>query len=300
MPYTLALAGSTEKTLQVAQTLLTDPRFKFSLVITPQPKPIGRQKILTENPIHQFAKKNQLETVLIDRKIDQTTQKKIEANFAETPFDFLLVVDFGYLIPSWLLDLPKIAPLNIHPSLLPRWRGSSPGQFVLLNGDRESAITLMIMSEKMDEGPIIAQLAFKVDQTWTQTKYYQHSFNLICDKLGNLIDQFAKGKIKAIPQPISSPTPVAKRLTKQDAFCEWLKIKQAMKTGQQANQIERACRAYYPWPKLWTLIPTNKGEKRLIIHRCQLNQTGQLELMQVQLAGKTKTSWKKIQLILKT
>ncbi|OGJ37203.1 MAG: hypothetical protein A2383_03255 [Candidatus Pacebacteria bacterium RIFOXYB1_FULL_39_46] len=303
MIYTLALAGSTERTLQVAQTLLADKRFKLKFIITPQPKPVGRQQTLIQNPVHQFAQENQLPIILIDRKLDQKVQLKIETDFAQQSIDFLLVVDFGYLIPQWLLKLPKVAPLNIHPSLLPRWRGSSPGQFVLLSGNPKSAVTLMIMSEKMDEGAIIAQLPFTVDQTWTQTEYYSHSFDLICKQLGDLIDQFAQNKIKAVPQPTDSPTPIAKRLTKQDSFYDWSVIKQAMESGQRADKIERACRAFYPWPKLWTKVMTNQGEKRLIIHRCHLSQgeqieqatqskqTKQLILDQVQWEGKNITSW---------
>ncbi|MFH2118188.1 MAG: formyltransferase family protein [Candidatus Paceibacterota bacterium] len=313
MIYSIALAGSTEKTLQIAQTLLADGRFKISLIITPQPKPIGRKQTLTKNPVHKFAQKNKLPIVLIDRKIDQDDQKKIEANFTKQAIDFLLVVDFGYLIPKWMLRLPKIAPLNVHPSLLPSWRGSSPGQFVLLGGDRSSAVALIVMSEKMDEGPILGQFTFGVDQAWTQTEYYQYSFDLICEKLGNLIYQFAEGKIRAIPQPDDSPTPLARRLTKQDSFYDWSIIKKAMKIGEQATEIERACRAFSPWPKLWTKVTTNQGEKRMIIHRCHLEnlpidqadlpagqtylsdeQVSLLILDQVQLEGKNKTTWKKI------
>jgi methionyl-tRNA formyltransferase len=143
----------------------------------------------------------------------------------------------------------------------------------------------------MDEGPIIAQLPFTVKPTWTQTEYYQHAFNLICSQLGNLIEQFAKGELKAKPQPTASPTPVAKRLTKQDSFYDWSAIKQAMENGKQAVALERACRAFYPWPKLWTKVPTHRGEKRLIIHHCHLDQASKLVLDKVQLEGKNEVIW---------
>jgi methionyl-tRNA formyltransferase len=110
-----------------------------------------------------------------------------------------------------------------------------------------------------------------------------------------LIEQFAQGKLTAKPQPTASPTPPADRLTKQDSFYDWSAIKQAMETGEQAAELERACRAYYPWPKLWTKVPTKQGEKRLIIHRCQLDKSGQLKLEQVQLEGKKITPWKRLE-----
>jgi len=297
--YTLALAGSTERTAQVAATIFKDSRFQISFVLTPQPKKIGRRQTLTKNPFHQFAEKNELQTIFVETKLDQAIRKKVEQLNQPHPIDFLLVVDFGYLIPDWLLRLPTIAPLNIHPSKLPRWRGSSPGQFVLLHGDQESAVTLMVMNDKMDEGPIIAQLPFKVDQAWTQTEYYQHSFDLICQQLGNLVDQFAQGELKAAAQPAKSPTPTAKRLNKDDSFYPWKEIQQAMATGQQAVEIERACRAYSPWPKLWTKVPTNQGEKRLIIHQCAVDQTGKLTLKQVQIEGKNQATWQEIKSAMK-
>lgn len=292
--YTLAIAGSTKRTTQVAETLLNDKRFKISLVITPQPRAVGRKQVLTKNPLHQLAEANNLPTVLVEKKLDQSIREQIEKQFKSTPFDFLLVVDFGYLVPNWLLELPTIAPLNIHPSLLPRWRGASPGQYVLLHGETDSAVTLMVMNEKLDEGPTITQLRFKVEPNWTQTEYYQHAFDLICASLSDLIERFAQGELKAQPQPLESPTSLADRLSKEEAFREWAVIQEAMIAGTRAAELEQACRAYYPWPKLWTLISTDQGEKRLIIHRCSINKTGQLELELVQLEGKTPTSWQNI------
>ncbi|HCR81629.1 MAG: Methionyl-tRNA formyltransferase [Candidatus Pacebacteria bacterium GW2011_GWA1_46_10] len=298
--YTIAVAGSTQRTAKVAQTLLNDPRFQVSLVVTPSPKPVGRKQVLTQNPLHELAEKHQLPIILVKAKLDNDIRQQIKQIHQPTPFDFFLVVDFGFLVPQWLLNLPTIAPLNIHPSALPRWRGASPGQYVLLHGEKESAVTLMVMNAKMDTGPIIAQLEFKVEPTWTQTEYYQHSFDLICSGLGDLLEQFATGKLTARPQPDTSPTPLADRLNKAEAFRDWQTIKQAMNTGQQATELEQACRAYSPWPKLWTKLPTKQGEQRMIIHRCQLNQAGQLELLEVQLAGKTKTTWHEIKSVLKT
>lgn len=292
--YTIAIAGSTQRTRQVARTLSTDPRFRVSLIITPSPREVGRKKVLTENPLHAFAKENALPTVLVGKKIDTDIREEIEAYFTKTPFDFLLVVDFGFLVPKWLLDLPKTAPLNIHPSLLPRWRGASPGQFVLLSGETNSAVTLMIMNERMDEGPILAQLQFTVEPTWTQVEYYQYAFDLICEKLGDLIEQFAQGKIKPQQQPPDSPTPVADRLSKESSFRDWAVIQEAMIAGTQAVELERACRAHFPWPKLWTRVPTARGEKRLIIHRCHLDEAGKLVLNEVQVEGKNPSDWKSV------
>ncbi|MBT4124651.1 MAG: hypothetical protein HN981_01920 [Candidatus Pacebacteria bacterium] len=288
---TIWIAGSTHRTTQVAKTLHQDSRFSVTHIITPSPRKIGRKQEEKNNPLHQFALDNKITTTLVDKKIDSSIKEKLEK--VKKP-DILIVVDFGFLIPSWLLDLPKIAPLNIHPSLLPRWRGSTPGPSVLLHGDKKSAVTLMIMNEKMDEGPILSQIPFTVDPTWTQTEYYQTSFDLICEKLGDHIEQFLQKKIIPSIQPTKSPTPTALKLTKEKAFISWNEIKNAMQNGEKATEIERASRAFYPWPKLWTKVITNKGKKRFIIHSCFIDEKKHLQLDKVQLEGKSINNWSEI------
>lgn len=299
----IAVAGSTARTAQCAEALRVDDRFEISWVLTPQPKILGRKKILTQNPLHHWAEDNSVSTTLLEKKIDEDVKKTILTN---SSIDFLLVVDFGYLVPKWLLDLPKNVPLNIHPSLLPRWRGSSPGQFVLLYGEKESAVTLMVMDEDLDSGPIIAQLPFAVQPDWTQTEYYQHSFSLIQKQLADLIVDFADGKRKDSPQPSSSPTPIAKRLSREDGFIEWDNLTQLMIGSTSvvlnpllsealsahtspADLVTAACKALSPWPGLWSII---NGQRLKILSCHSSNQ--QLVLDQVQLEGKQPTTWEKL------
>lgn len=316
MPYQIAIAGSTHYTVQMAQALTNDSRFELAFTLSPEPKIIGRQQILTKNPLHQWSLEQNSAHLLVEKKIDDNLHQKIKT--LNKKIDFLLVVDFGYLVPQWLLDLPQIAPLNIHPSLLPKWRGSSPGQFALLmqnlmeNGQK-SAVTLMVMNAGLDQGPIISQLPFTIDSAWTQTEYYQTAFNLIAAQLGDLISSFAEGKIKAQAQPLESPTLIARRLNKEDSFIAWQDLQilmdiKAEKIKTQANcfgllydllsnpeicptrlaqikLVKNASRAFNPWPKLWTIVQTSKGEKRMKILEIK-SQGEQLLLTKVQIEGK--------------
>lgn len=290
--YTVAIAGSTERTLWCAQALWNHPSFHLEFVLTPTPKPIGRKQILTKNPLHQWAISNNLPAVLIENKIDSEVKNKIES---QNKVDFLLVVDFGYLVPEWLLDWPKIMPLNIHPSELPRWRGASPGQMVLLHGEAESAITLMQMNERMDEGPILYQEKFEVDQTWNRDDYYQYAFDMLVPQLGDLMIKVATGEIQPQPQPAESTTPAADHIDKKDAFYDWAEIN----NPEKAIEIDRAIRAYNPWPLLWTKIPTNKGEKRMQILEASL-ENGQLQLEKVKIEGMETKPWTEVKNILTT
>lgn len=310
----IAIAGSTERTVRCADALLKDPRFSISWILTSSPRLVGRKQTLTSNPLHNWSREHAIESVLVDLKI--TSQTTSEISKLEK-IDILLVVDFGYLVPKWLLELPKYAPLNIHPSFLPRWRGSSPGQFVLLYGDKTSAVTLMIMDEALDEGPIIAQLPFTVSDGWTQTEYYQKSFDLMTEQLPDLIQNFVTQKIPPTPQPLDSPTPIARRLTREDGFIEWAALKAVMDNKQISTKsvtlgpllsaaaathvdllslITHACNALSPWPGLWTIVPTSKGDKRLKILKChqEMKPTAKLQLDFVQLEGKQPTPWNEI------
>ena len=316
MQYKISLAGSSKYTVMMAETLKNDPRFKICYTLSPTPKIIGRQQVLTKNPLHIWSEKTKIPAFLIDKKINEALRQQLSKI---DEIDFLLVVDFGYLIPSWLLKLPKIAPLNIHPSLLPKWRGSSPGQFSLLfknlgQEGQNSAVTLMIMNEGLDQGPIVAQLPFNLLENWTQNEYYQHAFTLIARKLGDLINDLAKNKIKIQEQPIDSPTMIARRLDKEDGFINWQDLQKLMdinverirtpKNGKgllsdllideeickdktdQIKLIINASKAFFPWPGLWTTVKTSKGEKRMKIFSCHVNKN-QLILDQVQIEGKT-------------
>lgn len=302
----LAIAGTTTRTTQIAQTLCNDERFSIRWILTPAPKPVGRKKIITANPLDQFAQNNSIPTVYVNKKIDSEVRTKI--SYLPQP-EILLVVDFGYLVPKWLLDLPKKAPVNIHPSLLPRWRGSSPGQFVLLTGEKVSGVSVIQMNEGLDTGPLIFQNKFEVHPDWNQEAYYQYSFDNISKEIGNILAMFTNNTMQPKNQPEESPTIIARQLSKQDSFIPWELVKKTLNEPieeselpellqTQGNNQDRsptqkiadACRAFNPWPGLWTMIPTEKGEKRMKILRCK-NANGKLQLIEVQVEGKTPQTW---------
>lgn len=314
-PLTIVIAGSTEHTCWCAQALADSPGVRITRVITPEPKVLGRKKILTPNPLHQWAVSVDIPVTLVTQRVDQSI--KVALAGLERP-DILLVVDFGYFIPRWLLEWPQCGPLNIHPSMLPRWRGSSPGQFPLLYGDTTSGITLMVMNEEFDAGPIVHQIPFAVKDDWTADVYYRHAFNLITPQLPSLLTKFAADQLKPANQPEESPTAVAQKLTRDDGRIAWELLERLQAGAQDAQHCEfgavsailmdafavsgniyqvvtRAVRAFSPWPGLWTMIPTRQGTKRLKLLTVHLENTPQrLVLDQVQLEGKQPATWQQI------
>jgi methionyl-tRNA formyltransferase len=340
----IAAAGSTQHTAWCLENLAKSG-FKINWVLTPQPKKVGRQQRLTQNPVHTWAQEHNIPTILVSKKIDKSIQNQINQqknttdSNQQTPtnlslanqLDLLLVVDFGYIIPDWLLNLPQKATVNLHPSKLPEWRGSSPGQMVILYGQKTSAVTLMRLTHKLDAGPIIQQLEFKLKPTWTSGDYYQHSFKLASKHVADWLQAYVDHKLTEQPQPAQSPTPIARRLHKQDGFVPWELVQQLINSEQTKNKakpkllnqhhfpqksvlrrvlnqqnpsdwaltLERASRAFQPWPLLWTQIPTYKGEKRMQILSCQVknknqNKNTQLILDKVKIAGQKEANWNQI------
>lgn len=303
--YTIAICGSTKRTAQCAETLKNDDNFDIVWILTPKPKPIGRKKTLTANPLDIFAMENKIPVIYVENKVDESLAEKISI----IP-DFLLVVDFGYLIPNWLLNLPKTAPLNIHPSELPKWRGTSPGQFSILFNDEQSAVTLMKINNKFDQGPIIHQDFFEVNKSWNHEDYYSHAFNLICKDLGQKITKFELAK----PQTEASPTILTKMLKKDQTFVEWEIVKMAMEGEKESSKtqtksqltkllaqaldhnkslaltLERASKAFSPWPGLWTIVSTQKGDKRMKLLDLEL-KSDKLILKTVHIEGKRPAFW---------
>ena len=323
-PLTTAIAGTTHRTVSCTAALLDDARFSLEWILTPTPKPIGRKQVLTPNPLDSFANEHHLPVIHISEKVDQATQTAVKE---AAPIDFLLVVDFGYFVPKWLLDTPATAPLNIHPSELPKWRGSSPAQFSILFGDTDSAVTLMRMNSSFDQGPLIAQIPFSVPDSWTSEDYYKHSFSLITAELPDLIETYYRNRDET-PQPKESPTVIAQRITKEDAFIPWNIVNQTIKNSgymltdtdlaqlspllriatkkhhTAASLVDAACRAFWPWPKLWTVVSTQKGEKRMQIHEVEYRNENdsdaatKFELRTVQLEGQSAAAFNQVKNIL--
>lgn len=269
---TLGACGSTERTVQCLEALLQSKEAQFQVrwVITPPPKPVGRKQILTPSPVELWAKQHDIEVRHVRKKLSEI-QEKILAGADQHPIDVLLVVDFGYIIPQWLLDLPQTAPINVHPSDLPKYRGSSPAQYALLAGETESAVCIMRLVWELDAGPVINRLPFAVPPTMTQSEYYETAFALASAALPQTIVQYLANH-KETPQPIDSPTAIAGRLTREDGALGPVSFQNGTLTKLDGStfdpiQLDRMVRALSPWPGVWGIVPNykNRSDVRLKI-----------------------------------
>ena len=205
-------------------------------VITAPDKPKGRKNLLTPSPVKIWAKNANL-SVLEPIKIrDNEWIDKIK----ELNPDLIILCAYGQIIPKEILDIPKYKALNIHPSLLPKYRGASPIHTAILNNDKETGVTLMLMDEQMDHGDIVAQKKIQISNI-----NYKELENKLIDlsvKLLKKLPDYINGKIK--PQPQDHEKAVfCKLIEKEDGKIDW---------DNTAEEIERKIRAYHIWPTVYT------------------------------------------------
>ncbi len=237
--------GTPEFALPALEALVKDG-YDIAGVVTRPDERVGRKQILTHPPVKIAAERHHI-PVFQPEKLDPL-------RFApEIPAaNLFIVAAYGRIIPKSILDMPRYGALNIHPSLLPRWRGPAPIQYAILSGDREAGVTIMKMDELMDHGPIVAQRSAPggAEHAMYQ-KLHDELAELGAKLLIQVIPQWIGGKITPQPQDDSQAT-YSKILTKDDGRIDW---------SQPAREIERMTRAFSPWPGAWTLWPD--GEKIL-------------------------------------
>ena len=140
---------------------LCQSNFKPVLVITAPDKPVGRKQIIVPPPVKIVSEKYNI-PVLQPEKITET-KKELE----KISPDLIVLTAYGKILPKDILSIPKYGCLNIHPSLLPKYRGASPIQTAILNGDKKTGITIILMVEKMDEGPVLTSKKYKIETNVT-------------------------------------------------------------------------------------------------------------------------------------
>ena len=182
--------------------------------------------------------------------------------------DLIVVASYGKIIPQKTLDLPKHGALNIHPSLLPKYRGATPVPRTILSGDTKTGVTIFKMDSGIDTGPILAQQSTLIKPNETSKDLLNRLFQIGSDLLVKTLPGYIEGKITPKPQPKKSPTPYAKKFTKQDGF---ISFNQFIKLSQtNFTSIDHKIRALYPWPGVWTKLPNRKVIKLLPHGKLQL------------------------------
>lgn len=278
----LIFFGSSSHSVTILQKVLQIPDFFVSTVVTKIDKPFGRKQEIIPNPVAAFAKKNNLPLLQIE-EFDVKCKLKIE----NLKPDLGLCVAFGPpYFDQEVIDIPKYKIVNIHPSPLPKYRGATPGPWQIINGETQSSVTFFQIDILPDHGPIITQVPFDIDPQETSVTFYQKAFDLAATNLEKILKDYITNPDLVKPQDHSQKTYFPK-FDKDKAQINW---------SWDNAKIERFIRALNPWPIAWTYVTDQKGNQlKMKIFSSTLNfLLSTLELNQVQIEGKTITTWSEI------
>lgn len=234
----LVFMGTPIFAVPVLADLTGQDGFEIAGVYTPPDRPAGRGRRSQASPVKEFA----LEHDLPVYQPASLRSAAAQAELATLAPDAIIVAAYGKLLPTPVLELPPLGCLNIHPSLLPRHRGPSPVASAILEGDQVTGVTLMLLNEGMDTGPLIAQTEYPLNGTETAEGLTTTLFEIGGTLLQASLPRWQTGELKATPQDDSLAT-VTRKLERADGLADW---------ALTAEELERRARAFTPWPGLFT------------------------------------------------
>lgn len=221
-------------------------KFNICLVVTKSDRLIGKNKEKTPNEVKKFAVEHNIPVFEID-KMDSETKIKLEQKLTEIAPDLAITFDFGYIVPKNLFDIPKYKFVNIHFSLLPKYRGASAVQFAILNDEKEYGITYHLIDATLDTGDILYQSKYPLNENLNSEEAYQYLFEKSINEISPFINRYLEGKIKPIPQEhskavytYSKTNPKHTFIFKEDAF---------IGNVSDERRLFREIKAFNPWPK---------------------------------------------------
>lgn len=232
---------------------------EVALVVTQPDRPSGRGMALVAPPVKETALAAGLQVVQPD-KIKKNAEFRAQLE-AIAP-DAILVVAYGRIIPKWMLDLPRFGNLNLHASLLPKYRGAAPVQWAIANGEPETGATTMRLNEGLDTGEILMQRVMTLAPDQTSADVFPMLAEMGAALMVETLEGLAAGSVKPVKQDDSLAT-YAPILTRDDGQMDFSK---------PAMTIYNRWRGFQPWPGAWTLLK----EKKLVAHRLMPLDAGSL------------------------
>jgi methionyl-tRNA formyltransferase len=229
----LIFAGTPEFSVPALEALLAS-RHRVLAVYTQPDRPAGRGQQVTMSAVKQCALRHQL-------PVEQPATLKdaaAVARLAQWSADLMIVVAYGLLLPMPVLQTPRLGCVNIHGSLLPRWRGAAPIQRAIQAGDRETGVTIMQMDAGLDTGPMLLERVTLIDARETAASLHDRLATLGAAALLEALDGIAAGSLQSRAQPAEGAT-YASKIRKEEALLDWSK---------PAVEIDRLVRAFNPWP----------------------------------------------------
>ena len=228
-------------------------------IITQPDKEAGRKKILTPPPIKKFVQSTNVLIPLLQPINLKTESEKILADYKP---ELIIVADYGQIVPNNIIDFPKYRCLNIHGSILPKFRGAVPAAMAILNGDKTTGVSIPVMTYKLDDGDVLGFREIKILEDDTTYTLRMRLADVGNELLNEVLPKWIEGKITPIPQDVANATYTWER--------DLDKEKAVINSSIPIQRIERMIRAFSPWPIAWANISINDKVKRMKIYKAQI------------------------------
>jgi methionyl-tRNA formyltransferase len=233
-PLQLLFMGTAELACASLQALAQTPAFQIVAVVTRPDRPKGRELKLRPSPVKALALKLNLPVLQPERARDEGFLVELRSLAP----DLIVVAAYGQILPPAILDLPRYGCLNVHTSLLPKYRGAAPIQWALLNDDAETGVTIMKMAAGLDTGDILATQTTAITAADNAQTLHDRLAGLGAELLVRTIPDFVAGKISPCPQPAEGAC-YARKIVKEDGRLDWT---------EPARRLWSRIRAFTPWP----------------------------------------------------
>lgn len=236
----LIFMGTPEFAVPSLKRLIEDGH-ELRAVFTQPDKPAGRGKHLQAPPVKLFALE---QGIAVHQPPRIKTNEEVRAVFDRIAPDACIVAAYGKILPEWLLAIPRLGCINVHASLLPKYRGAAPINWAIANGERETGVTIMQMDKGMDTGPMLAKRAIAISDEETAPLLSMRLAQLGAEVLSETLLSIERGQIKAESQDEREATyaPILKR---EDGMLDW---------RMSAREIANRTRAFQPWPGTYTMF----------------------------------------------
>ncbi|OOF63947.1 methionyl-tRNA formyltransferase [Rodentibacter pneumotropicus] len=248
-PLNIIFAGTPDFAAQHLQALLHSQHNVIAVYTQPD-KPAGRGKKLQASPVKQLAEQHNIPVY----QPKSLRKEEVQAELQALNADVMVVVAYGLILPKVVLSVPRLGCLNVHGSILPRWRGAAPIQRAIWAGDTQTGVTIMQMDEGLDTGNMLHNVYCDILPTETSAGLYEKLAELAPPALIEVLDQLESGKFIAEKQD-DSQSNYADKLSKEEARLDW---------SLSAAQLERNIRAFNPWPMAYFSTEDKEGNSQTL------------------------------------
>lgn len=295
-PIRILFLGSSWESVETLKSIEEDPRFDVVGVITTKDKPVGREQVMTPSKVKSYALSNRIQVFHTEKD-----EKKYRKSLAIFNPELIVCKAFGEIVPEFFINYPRYKAINVHFSILPKYRGAVPIQKAILDGESETGISIMLMSKGLDEGDILKIFKEPILPDDTNLSLRKRLVKKSAEVLGDVLEGWVNGEIEPQPQDDTEATYCwQKDISKENAEIDW--------KGMEPEYIERMVRAFIPWPIAWTKwngkrlkvfkadlvkVPNDKNAGELFVHGDDLlfatkDEEKCIRVRELQIAGKTK------------